>query len=479
MRRALQSHSGASNSIGPSSRVPPTRDVASRDGCRRTADRVLRTRRGGAGPRGRRADRGPADLRPYPEANSIAWLAWHAGRGQDAQVADVAGVEQVWTAPGVGGPVRAAVRRRPPPGTGTPPTRWARSRRPVSCCSATTARSPCETETYLRRLTADDLDRVVDVRWDPPVTLGVRLVSIVGDSLQHAGQASYVRGLLEPSRRRLRRMRCAYFDAGVCRSCTWMGRPHGEQVADKERHCLNLLGERDDLAWLPPVDRAGVGVPQQGEDGGRRAPVEQPTLGILDAGGHGVDLQGCGLYPASLAATFPVLAAFVTRANLTPYDVPARTGELKNLLVTQSPDGELMVRFVLRSQEPVARIRKHLPWLLDALPQLRVVVGQPAARPQGGARGRPGDPADRQPRPCGCASTGSTCTCARRASSRRTPRSRPRCTGTRPRGSTELAPASRVGPVLRGRRVRAARGGAAVARSSASRPASRRSPAPR
>ena len=100
--------------------------------------------------------------------------------------------------------------------------------------------------------------------------------------------------------------------------------------------------------------------------------VEHPTLGILDAGGQGVDLQGCGLYPESLAATFPVLAAFVTRASLTPYDVPARTGELKNLLVTQSPDGELMLRFVLRSQEPVARIRKHLPWLLDALPQLRV-----------------------------------------------------------------------------------------------------------
>ena len=86
-----------------------------------------------------------------------------------------------------------------------------------------------------------------------------------------------------------------------------------------------------------------------------------------------MDLQGCGLYPGSLRPCFPVLAAFVTRATLTPYDVPARTGELKNLLVTQSPDGELMLRFVLRSQEPVARIRKHLPWLLDALPQLRVV----------------------------------------------------------------------------------------------------------
>ncbi|WP_315098379.1 23S rRNA (uracil(747)-C(5))-methyltransferase RlmC [uncultured Cellulomonas sp.] len=167
-------------------------------------------------------------------------------------------------------------------------------------------------------------------------------------------------------------MRCDYFDAGVCRSCTWMGRPHGEQVADKERHCADLLGERADLQWLAPVSGRESGYRNKAKMvvGGT---AEHPTLGILDAGGRGVDLQGCGLYPSSLAVAFPALAAFVTLANLTPYDVPARTGELKNLLVTQSPDGELMVRFVLRSQEPVARIRKHLPALLEVLPQLRVV----------------------------------------------------------------------------------------------------------
>ena len=167
-------------------------------------------------------------------------------------------------------------------------------------------------------------------------------------------------------------MQCPYFDAHRCRSCTWMGRPHGEQVADKERHCQDLLGDRDDLVWLPPVSGRESGYRNKAKMvvGGT---VAEPTLGILDAEGRGVDLQGCGLYPDALAATFPVLAAFVTRANLTPYDVPGRSGELKNLLVTQSPDGELMLRFVLRSQEPVARIRKHLPWLLEALPALRVV----------------------------------------------------------------------------------------------------------
>lgn len=100
--------------------------------------------------------------------------------------------------------------------------------------------------------------------------------------------------------------------------------------------------------------------------------VRAPTLGILDAAGAGVDLQGCGLYPPVLAAAFAPLAAFVTRAALEPYDVPARRGELKSIVATVSPDGELMVRFVLRSTEALARVRKHLPWLLDQVPRLVV-----------------------------------------------------------------------------------------------------------
>jgi len=64
----------------------------------------------------------------------------------------------------------------------------------------------------------------------------------------------------------------------------------------------------------------------------------------------------------------PVLGELIARARLTPYSVPDRRGELKHLLVTVSPDSELMVRWVLRSTEPVPRLRKHLPWLLERLP---------------------------------------------------------------------------------------------------------------
>ncbi|MGQ7295634.1 methyltransferase domain-containing protein [Quadrisphaera sp. KR29] len=101
--------------------------------------------------------------------------------------------------------------------------------------------------------------------------------------------------------------------------------------------------------------------------------TDAPTLGILDDAGRGVDLVRCGLYPASVTDALEPLRAFVTRAALVPYDVPARRGELKHVHVTTNDAGELMVRFVLRSTESLPRIRKHLPHLLEAVPSIRVV----------------------------------------------------------------------------------------------------------
>ncbi|GIG28298.1 23S rRNA (uracil(747)-C(5))-methyltransferase RlmC [Cellulomonas marina] len=167
-------------------------------------------------------------------------------------------------------------------------------------------------------------------------------------------------------------MRCDYYDAGRCRSCTLIEQPYAVQLAGKEQRARQLLAHHTGLTWLPPVAgrESGFRTKAKMVVGGT---VAAPTLGILDDAGRGVDLQGCGLYPEGLSAAFPVLASFVSRAGLTPYDVPARRGELKNVLATVSPDGELMVRFVLRSTEALPRVRKHLPWLLDELPELRVV----------------------------------------------------------------------------------------------------------
>ncbi|QNE34826.1 23S rRNA (uracil(747)-C(5))-methyltransferase RlmC [Leifsonia shinshuensis] len=168
-------------------------------------------------------------------------------------------------------------------------------------------------------------------------------------------------------------MDCSYFDAGVCRSCTLMGVPYAEQLAGKDRHSRELLAPFGDAAWLPPVASAESGYRNKAKMV-VSGTVDAPTIGILDEAGRGVDLRECGICAPGVRAALPVLADFVTRARIEPYSVPDRRGELKYVLVTLSPDDELMVRFVVRSEVAVGRIRALLPELLAALPNARVVT---------------------------------------------------------------------------------------------------------
>ncbi|MBY6411530.1 DUF664 domain-containing protein [Rhodococcus sp. BP-252] len=133
-------------------------------------------------------------FRPDSDANTVAWLIWHLTRVQDDHVAGVAGSEQVWTADGW------HERFALPFDAGD--IGYGQSSDDVAAVtsSAELLRDyhdavHARTKAYVESLTAEDLDRVVDDNWDPPVTLGVRLVSVVSDDLQHAGQAAYVRGL--------------------------------------------------------------------------------------------------------------------------------------------------------------------------------------------------------------------------------------------------------------------------------------------
>lgn len=133
--------------------------------------------------------------RPGPDANPIAWLVWHLTRVQDDHVADVAGLEQVWTAQGF------AERFALPYATddigfGHTSEQVGQLRADAGLLAGYLRATHEQAVGYLRAVTADDLDRVVDERWDPPVTLGVRLMSVVGDAHQHLGQAAYLRGLL-------------------------------------------------------------------------------------------------------------------------------------------------------------------------------------------------------------------------------------------------------------------------------------------
>lgn len=142
---------------------------------------------------------GEAELtaRLGPEANTIAWLVWHLTRVEDAQVADVAGTEQVWTRDGfveqLDLPFDADAT-----GYGQTPDEVGQVRVPGDLLRAYLDATRAATDAYLARLTDADLSRVVDEGWDPPVTLGVRLVSVLGDVLEHAGQAAFIRGVVVP-----------------------------------------------------------------------------------------------------------------------------------------------------------------------------------------------------------------------------------------------------------------------------------------
>jgi uncharacterized damage-inducible protein DinB len=131
-----------------------------------------------------------------PDANSIAWLIWHLTRVQDDHVAHVAGTEQVWTKDGwaerFGLPFDASALGYGQSSEEVGQVRGVSAEQLAGYFDAVHA----ATLAYVRTLTDADLDRVVDTRWDPPVTLAVRLVSVISDDLQHAGQAAFVKGVL-------------------------------------------------------------------------------------------------------------------------------------------------------------------------------------------------------------------------------------------------------------------------------------------
>lgn len=135
--------------------------------------------------------------RPGPDANSIAWLVWHLTRIEDDHISDLRGAEQTWTADGW-------IERFNLPFDASA-TGYGFSSEEVAACRVDPPdllvgyhdAVHAETVRYLETIDEAELDRIVDTSWDPPVSAGVRVVSVVADTLQHAGQAAYVRGLLE------------------------------------------------------------------------------------------------------------------------------------------------------------------------------------------------------------------------------------------------------------------------------------------
>ncbi len=165
---------------------------------------------------------------------------------------------------------------------------------------------------------------------------------------------------------------CAYFAAGVCRSCTFIETPIAAQLDAKQARCTELLPRVPSDAWLPPVG-GGVAAFRNRAKLAVAGVAGNVTLGILDGDWSGVDLTECLIHEDAIRAAIPTIKALVNDSGIEPYLVPKRRGELKYVHVTANPAGEFMIRFVARTEHGLGIIERQLPEILAALPNAVVV----------------------------------------------------------------------------------------------------------
>jgi len=165
---------------------------------------------------------------------------------------------------------------------------------------------------------------------------------------------------------------CAYWEAGRCRSCTLIETPYARQLADKDAATRALLPMIPHAVWEAPQQSRPDHFRNKAKlvVGGRPGSV---TVGILDGRREGVDLRDCPLHEEGLHDAIHRTADILDELRLIPYDIPARRGELKYVLLTHSPTGELMLRFVLRTRHHLERLQTSLPEIVRTLPEVRVV----------------------------------------------------------------------------------------------------------
>lgn len=133
-------------------------------------------------------------FRPGEAANSIAWLIWHLTRIQDDHIAELASTEQVWSK---SWHLKFALPfKESETGYGHNSNDVAEVQTNSQLLLEYYDAVHESTIKYIHSLKTEDYQKIVDKRWDPPVTLAARLISVISDDLQHAGQAAYIRGLL-------------------------------------------------------------------------------------------------------------------------------------------------------------------------------------------------------------------------------------------------------------------------------------------
>lgn len=176
-------------------------------------------------------------------------------------------------------------------------------------------------------------------------------------------------------------MLCQLHDASLCRSCPNLDLPLAQQLQLKQSAVqATLAGQVEARAWLEPFASA----PSQFRNKAKLAvsgTTHAPVLGLVDRFDNGTDLTSCPLHVNEIKAALAPLTRAITRMGLQPYSIVKRHGELKHVLVTASANGQLMVRFVLRSTAQLPAIRKGAPRLQNELPGLRVLSVNIQPRP--------------------------------------------------------------------------------------------------
>lgn len=176
-------------------------------------------------------------------------------------------------------------------------------------------------------------------------------------------------------------MLCQLHDASLCRSCPNLDLPPAQQLQLKQSAVqATLAGQVEAAAWLEPFASA----PSHFRNKAKLAvsgTTHAPVLGLVDRFDNGTDLTSCPLHVNEIKAALAPLTRAITRMGLQPYSIVKRRGELKHVLVTASANGQLMVRFVLRSTAQLPAIRKGAPRLQSELPGLRVLSVNIQPRP--------------------------------------------------------------------------------------------------
>lgn len=176
-------------------------------------------------------------------------------------------------------------------------------------------------------------------------------------------------------------MLCQLHDASLCRSCPNLDLPLAQQLQLKQSAVqATLAGQVETAAWFEPFASA----PSHFRNKAKLAvsgTTHAPVLGLVDRFDNGTDLTSCPLHVNEIKAALAPLTCAITRMGLQPYSIVKRRGELKHVLITASANGQLMVRFVLRSTAQLPAIRKGAPRLQSELPGLRVLSVNIQPRP--------------------------------------------------------------------------------------------------